>query len=245
MNRQVRTELLKQRTTRAFVAGVAAVPVVAALATFAILSVAGTQGNPPLGPENLPQSLGAPAWVTTVIALVLGVVGMAGEYRYQTITTTFLAAPRRRDVVVAKLAAYAGAGAAMGMVSLAVSAAIAVPWLTANDVPVEVGAHVLGAVAGVIGSTALFAALGVAVAALVRNQTAAVAGVLVWLLTVEGVFGDIFPGAGFLEWLPAAAGHALVFPGGLPAPLAAAVSTAYVGIFAVAGIRLTVSRDIS
>jgi ABC-2 type transport system permease protein len=215
-------------------AGAAAVPAVAAIVTFALLSAAGTPGNPPLHPDNFPQSLGAPAWVTTVIALVLGVVGMAGEYRHQTITTTFLATPRRQEVVVAKVVAYAGAGAAMGLVSLAVSTAVAVPWLMANDVTVPINGEVVAVAAGVIVSTALFGALGVAVA-----------GVLVWLLTIEGVMGDIFPGAGFLHWLPAATGHAVVFPGGLPAGLAAVMFAGYVAAFAAAATRLTVSRDIT
>ena len=62
---------------------------------------------------------------------------MAGEYRHQTITTTFLASPRRRDVVVAKLVAHSLTGALMGLLSLAVSAAIAVPWLHASGVDVH------------------------------------------------------------------------------------------------------------
>ena len=121
MNRLVRTELLKQRTTRTLVAGLAAAPVIAALLTIAILSAAGKHGNDPLGPDNLVQVLGAPAGVITLIAILVGVVGTAGEYRHQTITTTLLASPRRRDVVTAKLAAHAITGAVMAMLSLTVS----------------------------------------------------------------------------------------------------------------------------
>ena len=137
MNRLIRTELLKQRTTRTFVVGIAAAPVVAGLVTLAILGAAGKQGNDPLGPDSLVQVIGGPAGVITLIALMLGVLGMTGEYRHQTITTTFLASPRRRDVVMAKLVAHSLTGAAMGVLSLAVSAAIAVPWLRSSGVDIH------------------------------------------------------------------------------------------------------------
>src|SRR5688500_711995 len=106
MNRAVRTELLKQRTTRTFVAGIAAAASVAGLITVAILGAAGKQDNDPLGPASLVQAIGAPANVITVIALMLGILGMTGEYRHQTITTTFLPTPRRRNVILAKLIAH-------------------------------------------------------------------------------------------------------------------------------------------
>ncbi len=79
MNRNIRTELLKQRSTRMFVAGVLAAPVIAALVTFAVFSAAGKQGNAPLGPLSLVQAIGAPASIITLIAVMLGVFGMAGE----------------------------------------------------------------------------------------------------------------------------------------------------------------------
>ena len=172
---------------------------------------------------------------------MLGVLGMAGEYRHQTITTTFLATPRRRDVVVAKLAAHAVTGAAMGVLSLLVSTAIAVPWLYASDVDVHLDGHTATVAAGLIVSAALYGALGVSVGALLRNQTTAAAVVLVWLLAVEGLIADLLHGAAFTQWLPAAAGRALVHVGpggdGLAVPAAAAVFTLYVAALAAAGTR--------
>ena len=74
----IRTELLKQRTTRPFLAAAAAVPVVAATITFAICSLSGKHDNDPLGPDSLLHAIGGPTAVITLIALMLGVVGMAG-----------------------------------------------------------------------------------------------------------------------------------------------------------------------
>ena len=249
MNRLVRTELLKLRTTRTFVAGVCFAPVVAALVAIAILSAAGKQGNDPLGPNSLTHVLGGSTAVITVIAVLLGVLGMSGEYRHQTITTTFLASPRRRDVVIAKLVAHALTGALMALLSLAVAAAIAVPWLHASGIDVHLDGEGTRVALGLVASTALYGALGVSIGALLRNQTTAAAMVLIWLLAVEGVIGDLVHGAAFVRWLPAAAGRAIVHIGpsgdGLAVPAAAGVFALYVVGFAAAATRFTVDRDIT
>jgi hypothetical protein len=89
----------------------------------------------------------------------------------------------------------------------------------------------------------------VSIGALLRNQTAAVGAVLAWLLAVEGLIGDLLGRSAVLRWLPAAAGRALVQVESagdtLALPAAAVVFTAYVAVFAVAGIRFTIKRDIS
>ena len=79
---------------------------------------------------------------------------MSGEYRHQTITTTFLASPRRRDVVIAKIAADALTGAAMGVLSIVVTATIAVPWLLANGVDLDADGRAARVAVGLVVSTA-------------------------------------------------------------------------------------------
>ena len=247
MKRLIRTELLKQRTTPVFLLAFAAVPVLALLVTVAVYGAAGNQGNPALGTDSLVQALGAPASVVTTLALLLGVVGMGGEYRHQTITTTLLMAPRRRDVVVAKLAAFALMGAAMALVTTAVAAAVAVPWLHSAGVPVHFGADALRVSVGLLLSTALYAALGVAVASLLRNQTAAVSVVLVWILTAERLLGNVLGGASVVDWLPARLASALVQlgPGARPTVAVALGLAAWVGAFAAIGTRFVVRRDVT
>ena len=137
----------------------------------------------------------------------------------------------------------------MGVLSLLVSTAIAVPWLCASDVDVHLDGQTATVAAGLIVSAALYGALGVSVGALLRNQTTAAAVVLVWLLAVEGLIGDLLHRAAFVRWLPAAAGRALVHVGptatASPSPAAAAVFSAYVVVLAAAGTRLTLRRDIT
>jgi ABC-2 type transport system permease protein len=249
MNRLVRTELLKQRTTRTAIAGVAVTPAIAAIIALVLLDAAGEQGNEPLSSDSLGHVVAGPASVITLIALLLGVVAMTGEYRHQTITTTFLATPHRRDVVRSKLAAASLTGAFVGALSLVVSASIAVPWLAVNGIDTTPDADVVRVAVGLVASTALYGALGVAIGALVRNQTTAVAIVLTWLLAVEGIIGDVFHDSSVVEWLPAAAGRALVQVGssndGPSAPAAAGVFVLYVAGLAFGGIRLTLDRDIT
>ena len=249
MRRLVRTELLKQRSLRTFLFGVALAPVVGALVTFANYSVAGKQGNEPLGQHSFVQALGAPASVITLIALLLGVLGMAGEYRHHTVTTTFLATPRRGRVVVAKLVAHGLVGALMGLGTLAAAGLIAVPWLASSDVTVHVDRDAVRVAVGMVVAPALYAALGVSVGALVRNQTAAIGTVLVWLLAIEGIIGDVFHSSAFVGWLPSAVGGDLTHVGGgqpdLAMPVAGVALLAYVIAFGFLGARLTARRDIT
>ena len=248
MKRLIHTELLKQRTTRTSFAGVVAVPLVAGLISVAVLNTAGRDDNDPLGPGTLARVIGAPAGVITVMALMLGVFAMAGEYRHRTITTTFLATPRRRDVIVSKLIAQSLTGVVMAVLSLGISLGIAVPWLISSDVSLHVDAEVLRVTAGLVVSTSLYGALGVSIGALVRNQTAAAATALVWQLAIEGLVSDIFHGYAFVRWLPAEAGRAMVHIGssdGLSSPVAAAVFVAYVVLLAMVSVRFTLRRDVN
>jgi ABC-2 type transport system permease protein len=53
-----------------------------------------------------------------LLALVLGVLIITGEYRHKTVTPTFLAEPRRGRVVTAKLKVSFGGGVVLGVVTM-------------------------------------------------------------------------------------------------------------------------------
>jgi ABC-2 type transport system permease protein len=248
MNGLVRTELLKLRTTRLFIASVAAVPSLTALVAVAFLTSAGHAGNPPLGPQSLADAIAAPASIVTTIALLLGVLATAGEYRHRTITTTFLTTPRRTAVVTAKLVSLTIVGMAIALATMFVMCAIAVPWLQSAGIGARVDADVIRIMTGVFLSTALYGAMGVAIGALIRNQTAAIAAVLVWLLAVEGMLATVFRSASFLDWLPAAAGRAMVdatpTDGALSLSVAALVLIGYTAVMSAFAARFLVRRDV-
>jgi ABC-2 type transport system permease protein len=148
------------------------------------------------------------AGVVSLITLIFGTTAVAGEYRHNTITDTYLASPRRGRVIAAKFAVYTTAGAVFG-VMLAMTAVIA----TAVVITPAGGSLDLSnsdlwrTLAGGIACNAAFAAIGVSLGALITNLAVAIAAALAWIALVEGLIGELI---GDLEaWLPFAAGQAL------------------------------------
>jgi ABC-2 type transport system permease protein len=183
VNDLIAAEFLKMRTTRTFwwVAGLA----LALSLLVTVITLATSTLEDAGDARSLVSNMGIPG----LFMIVLGVVGAAGEYRHGTITSTFLVAPDRRRVVVAKAVAYALGGLAVGIVSAALTLAIAAPWLSAQGhslASLGLGAGDLAEiVGGAIAYMAISGMLGVAVGALVTNQVTAVVAVFVVLLVID------------------------------------------------------------
>lgn len=249
MTRLVHSELLKLRTTRtARVLLTLAAAGTAALVAIVLL-LAGQPGQPALGPDALRQLVLVPAQPLTLAAIVLGVLGMAGELRHGTATSTFLVTPRRGRVVAAKLAAAAVTGLAMSLASSAAVLAVGLPWLRAKGIEVAVAdPGVAARVAGLAVAVALYAVLGTGLGALLRNQVAAVVvGLLWWSQGVERVLTGILHQPGLERWLPMGAASALTAPGDgrLPMWAGALVFAAYGLGLALLGGRLVARRDLT
>jgi ABC-2 type transport system permease protein len=249
MTRLVHSELLKLRTTRtARVLLTLAAAGTAALVAIVLL-LAGRPGQPALGPDALRLLVLVPAQPLTLAALVLGVLGMAGELRHGTATSTFLVTPKRGRVVTAKLAAAAVTGLAMAAASSAAVLAVGLPWLRAKGIEVAIAdAGVAARVAGLAVAVALYAVLGTGLGALLRNQVAAVVvGLLWWTQGVERVLTGILHQPGLERWLPKGAASALTAPGvgTLPTWAGALVFAAYGLGLALLGGRLVARRDLT
>jgi ABC-2 type transport system permease protein len=256
MSRLLYAELRKLSTTRFAHIGLALVAVTAALTVLMGLSNAGTGQTPPLGTDTLRDAVsGVPVSLVSVIALVLAILGVAGEFQHKTITHTFLVTPRRSVVVAAKLATYALVGAAFATLALAVTMSVAVPWLFAEDVNVSfLDGDLAGELAGIIASTALYGVLGVGLGAVVRNQTAAIAAAVAWVMGIEGVLMTVLqtlePGLGDAvgKWLPGGAAAALAGatrPDSLAAWTGGLMFAGYCLALAVLGVRVVMSRDVT
>ena len=249
MTRLVRTELLKLWTTRTARIVLALAAAGTAALTVAVLALAGRPGQPALGDDALRQLVGVPNAPLALAALVLGILGMAGEFRHGTATPTFLVTPRRGRVVAAKLAASALAGLAVALVAAVVVLAIALPWLPAKGVHVPLADPGLAArVAGLAAAVALHGVLGTGLGALARNQFAAVvAGLLLWQGGVEDLLAGLLGRPGLARWLPEGAAAALTAPGDATLAMwaGALVLAAYGLALAVVGGRLVVSRDLT
>ncbi len=249
MTRLVHSELLKLRTTRTARVLLALAAACTAALIAAVLLLAGQPGQPALGPDALRQLVLVPAQPLTLAALVLGVLGMAGELRHGTATSTFLVTPRRGRVVAAKLAAAAVTGLAMSLASSAAVLAVGLPWLRAKGIEVAIAdPGVAARVAGLAVAVALYAVLGTGLGALLRNQVAAVVvGLLWWSQGVERVLTGILHQPGLERWLPMGAASALTAPGDgtLPMWAGALVFAAYCLVLALLGGRLVARRDLT
>ena len=152
------------------------------------------------------QLLQVPAYVNSIVAscanasvfvLILGIIGMTGEYRHLTITATFLASPRRAPVMLAKAVAYAVLGAFFGIVDFLVSFSLATITLAGKDHAAIVPSESLQTLGGVILGFAIYAILGVAVGSLIRNQVAALIIALVFVFLIQPLL------SAFVDWTTA------------------------------------------
>ncbi len=181
MSALVSSELLKLRTTRTalgFLVAIVLLTLGAGAATFATLD--------PFDKQDLTDALSG-AGVVSALLLVLGSVAATGEYRHGTITSSLLVSPDRARLLGAKLLAYALTGAVLGLIAIFVTFAVGVPWLSARDISLDAldaGDYLSIGVQGVA-LAALCGAFGVAVGDLIRNQVAAVVGLLVYLFVLD------------------------------------------------------------
>jgi ABC-2 type transport system permease protein len=125
----VRSELRKVTSTRLWWGLLIGVVIYTAIQSGANAALAGQ--DPGAGQPRTPALDTAQAIRTVyagsafqgayIFAMILGITGMTGEYRYQTLTPTFLATPRRPRVVVAKMLAHLVVGIGYGMAAVLVA----------------------------------------------------------------------------------------------------------------------------
>jgi ABC-type transport system involved in multi-copper enzyme maturation permease subunit len=195
--------------------------------------------------------LGWGTGIGALFASLLGALSITAEIRHGTIRPTFLAVPRRERVILAKLAAAALTGLAVGVVAEALTAAIESVGLSIRGITIQLTAgDYAQLLAGGAAAAALFAAIGLGVGAVVRQQVGAVVAVCVWLLLIETTLIGNVPSAG--KFAPGAAAGAiagavqtqsaskLVAPG-----VGAGLLLLYAAIAAGAGAVLIDRRDVA
>ncbi|TFD78352.1 ABC transporter permease [Cryobacterium fucosi] len=174
----------------------------------------GTQGTPPLG--SLPPLVYSFASsVGYVFPVLLGALATTGEFRHQTLTPTFLANPRRAQVLGAKVITLFLAGAAFGAIALLASVGIGALVINAFGVDTLLGDSATWSLIGrTVIAMALWAAVGVGLGVLVPSQVASIVIVLAFTQFVEPLlrFASMFTEAtaGIATFLPGAASDALV-----------------------------------
>jgi ABC-type transport system involved in multi-copper enzyme maturation permease subunit len=122
--------------------------------------------------------------LASLFALLFGVVCACGEYRHNTITTSYLNAARRAKLGVAKMLVAALVGAGYGLV--AVAAGFGGLWLSETPFGGELP-WVLAVSAGGVVAFALWAVIGVGVGMLLRSQAFGVLAALLYSTIVEPI----------------------------------------------------------
>jgi len=248
MIRLVGAEWLKLRTTwglwiyLALLAGVTAIGVAG--------TIAAHEGS--WNDRDLRSVFETPG-LATLFVLLLGSVGFTNEFRHGTIGQTFLVTPRRERLLGVKLLAFALVGVGFGLAACALTLAIALPWLGAQDVDVPLtGAIVRDPLVGTLVACALLGALGAAVGGAVRSQVAAVVGILVWFLLLEFLVGallEVIGAGGVAPYLPSRASGAITggMDGGtddLSARAGALVTLGWTALVAAAA-AISLRRDVT
>lgn len=189
MTRLLSSELLKLRTTRTFYALIGGA--VALIVIIAVLAAALGKFN---GTETPGRDLLAVAGLAPLCALVIGVIGVTTEFRHGTITPSLLVEPVRTRLMAAKLLAQLLAGLVLGLLCYGVCAGIVAGILSSRGIATGMStSEWIGAVIGGAVATMLYAALGLGVGALLRNQVGAIVVLLAWVFVIENLLG-IIPG---------------------------------------------------
>jgi ABC-type transport system involved in multi-copper enzyme maturation permease subunit len=248
MTAQLRSELLKQRSTRTnllllgWIAGLVVLVVALHVLSFSTSSLADA--------DNQVKILGLGTSIGALFAALLGAMSITGEFRSGTIRPTLLVTPRRTRVIAAKALAALAAGVAIGLLAEVLAAGAEAIGLAARGVHIEpaAGDYAQLLAGGALGG-ALFAAIGVGIGAMVRNQVAALIGLCVWLLFIEPLLLADVPSVA--RYAPESAAGAVAgaiqsqIADSLTAPaLGVLLLVAYAALSVCAGALLVTRRDV-
>ncbi len=244
MRAQLRAELLKQRSTQT---GLSLLGAMLALVPSAVLLHGFGLGTPNLdsSSEQL-MVVGRGETLGALFAAVLGALSITVEFRHGTIRPTILFTPARGRVIAAKVWVSALIGTVFGFAAGAAAAGTGTVALGARGIEVRLDAGDYGLLlAGGATAAGLWAAIGVGVGAVVRNQVPALIGLCAWLLLIEDLLVGGVPEVG--RFAPGAAGAAISGQDPdtlLPPALGLVVLALYAIAAAMAGSLATSRSDV-
>lgn len=207
--------------------------------------------------DGVTNFLNTASTLVPLALLVFGILGMTGEYRHGTITSSYLVTPRRWQVMVMKLAVYALVGMAMMLLAVVLVYVVITLGAAIRQVSIDAtGGATVGDYARQITVAGLITTFGVALGALVRHQVITVAVTLVWALIAEPFIAALKPAVG--NWLPFSVFNQVTVGNvsmqsvdttatitGLDRPQAFLVSLAYIAIVSVAAVFISLRRDVT
>lgn len=180
------------------------------------LDNSGGSGMPAMDAAMLPPLIYSLASaVGYIFPLLIGTLLVTGEFRHKTLTPTFLATPRRGIALTGKVAAGVVMGALYGALALIATVGPGAGALAAFGLDTGLGASDTWALLGrVLLSFAVWVLVGIGVGTLVRNQVAAVVGVIAFTQFIEPILrtaAALVDGlTDVIRFLPGAASDTLV-----------------------------------
>jgi ABC-type transport system involved in multi-copper enzyme maturation permease subunit len=249
MRAELRSEWLKQSSTRTVLGLFAAMLGLVALAVLLHgFGVAAERYGS--SDEQVTVLFGRGEFLAALFAGLLGALSVTSEIRHGTIRPTFLVSPSRSRVAAAKVCVSASIGAGFGLAASGLALGIGTAALNARGIDVRLaGGEYALLIAGSAGAGALWGTIGVGIGAVVRNQIPALVGICAWLLFVEGLLvGDVSAIAKVGRFAPGAAAAAMSGQGGakLVAPaVGLAVLVGYAVAASLAGRVSTLRRDVA
>ena len=189
MSPLLQAELLKLRTTRTFVALVGAALALSLLVVVLVSLLADDFTS-----DDVRELFTAD--FTGLFIILLGVIGMAGEWRHRTITSTVLAAPDRIRLLTAKMLSYAAAGALLSLIVTLTIMLVGTLILSARGEETAALSDLFDVLWRNLLVAALVGALGVGIGAVIRNQVVAIVGVLFVAFVLEPTLVGLAPDYG-------------------------------------------------
>jgi ABC-2 type transport system permease protein len=182
-----------------------------------------------------------------LFASLIGVMAITGEFRHGTIRPTFVVTPHRSRVITAKVIASLLTGLLFGLLAIALSLGVGYAVLAGKGIDFALDTkHVLLLVLGTLGMTALWAALGVGLGAVIKNQVFAIIGLIIWAMLVDNLLRGLVPDVG--RFTPTAASASITADPAdyLLGPLAGGLLlVSYTVVIVAAGTLLVARRDVT
>jgi len=151
------------------------------------------------------NSFNAATWLTTVLAVIVGILMYTSEVQHGTISHSLAAQPARWVNVAGKVTVATGAGLAMGAVGIV---ATCVSGLASGMQMGETSGMAAGAAWGLV-LTTMAAVLGVGIGMIIRHSSAAVSTTLVWTFVLENLIRNMAP-ANVSRLLPFSAANGML-----------------------------------
>ena len=180
------SELIKLRTTRTF-AALAGVAIATSMLIAALSALLGESSKADVLVDVYNSD------TSSLFILILAIVGISGEWRHRTITSSLLAAPHRVRFLAAKTLAFAAAGVLLSLAVSVAVAALASIILSSRDLPLADFGDLLAQTGRNAVLAALVGAFGVGIGALVRNQPTAIVAVLMLSFAIEPAVISVVP----------------------------------------------------